>query len=141
MNEAARRTVQHPNATAQIEDLLCGSPGGLVTVDKVAEATELPPNLVSTIMGRLARVGTRQGALSRPEGNRAGVFLWQPEGRTTPLAVVHRQRRQVPRSRPRRAVCPDSTLSSPTEHPQPSEDGSWVFFGETTGRPYRVVPL
>jgi len=136
---AARRTVQNPHATAGIESELRKRAAGPVTVEAMTLATGLPGNLVSTIMGRLARVGMSQGALSRPEGNPQGQFYWHPQGQhTPPLAVVRQPRRA---HRPHRKVCPDSMLVSPTDAPQPATDGSWVFFGETTGRPYRVVPL
>ena len=137
---AAKRVVQHRGATAEIEAVLSSRAAGQVTVEAMVVATGLPSGLVSTIMGRLAREGMPQGALTRPEGNPAGEFRWHPQGqRKTPLSVVHRTPRR-PR-RPRRSVCPDSILVNPSDEPQPAQDGSWVFFGESTGRPYRVVPL
>jgi len=139
VNQAATRTVQNKHATAEIETKLRERPAGPVTVEAIVLATGLPANLVSTIMGRLARVGMSQGALSRPEGNPAGQFHWHPQGQHAPPLTVVRTPRKA--SKPRRRVCPDSTLVSPSDEPQPAQDGSWVFFGETTGRPYRVVPL
>ena len=141
MTEPARRTVRHPHATQRVEDALARLPASRVTTDQVAQATELPVDLVSTIMGRMAREGCPPGTLTRPDEGRSGTFRWEP-GVHRPVALVpaSRRRHATPQRRSGRA-CPDSVLAHPSDRPMPAEDGSWVFFGNTTGRPYRVVPL
>jgi len=142
--EQAAQSGRGPNKNAQpvIENHLASGGPGEYTTAAVAQATGLPRELVSTIMGRMARYGSEVARLGH---QRSGRFYYQPQRRARVTAlpsVGMAPPAPAPQPQPRhRRACPDSTLVHPSEHPQPSEDGSWVFFGETTGRPYRVVPL
>jgi len=129
---------RNKDAQQQIEAHLAAHGAGDVDVPTVARFTGLPQPLVSTILGRMARYGSE---LTRTGHARAGTFHYQPSHhakvRALPPAAPAARNRPAPvRHRTR---CPDSDLVAVTD--RPTQDGSWVFYGNQTGKPYRVVPL